>query len=214
MFSENMKNLSKLVSGYKNSLTDEDRQHYHDLAVNGQSPKIMIIGCSDSRVSPDWLFKAGPGDLFVVRNVANLVPPFEHDEAYHGTSAALEFAVNGLNIEHIVIMGHSLCGGVRACCDSVKGEKSNGLFIPTWTSLLKDCAEDVLNENPEIDIDELSRKVEQAGIRGSLNNLRAFPFITDGINDGTLQIHGAYFDIKEAQLYALDKETDQFLAVE
>lgn len=212
-----MKNLENLVSGYKKFLMQEDKDRYHSLAVDGQFPKIMVIGCSDSRVNPDLIFNARPGELFVVRNVANLVPPYEDDEAYHGTGAALEFAVKGLQVEHIVVMGHSLCGGVNACCRGVHGEGVEALkdftFIPTWTSILNDCAKEVLSQNPDIGIDALSHKVEHAAIRESLKNLRGFPFIADGLKDERLQIHGAYFDIKDAQVYALDKATDDFLPV-
>ena len=212
-----MKNLEKLVRGYKEFLTEKDRDRYRALAEGGQSPKIMIIGCSDSRVNPDRIFNTGPGEMFVVRNVANIVPPYENDEAYHGTSAALEFAVKGLKVEHIVVMGHSLCGGVNACCQrlhSGKNGQEDLTFIPQWTSILNECAKEVLNENPDTDIDTLSHKVEHASIKASLENLKNFPFIQKGLEDGSLQIHGAYFDIKDVQLYALDKETDRFQPVE
>ncbi len=208
-----MKNIENLVRGYKESLSQDDKNHYRSLAEDGQSPKIMVVGCSDSRVNPDHIFNAAPGELFVVRNVANLVPPFELDEASHGTSAALEFAVKGLNIEHIVIMGHSYCGGVRACCDGVKGIESSGMFVPKWTAILNDCAKTVLSENPDLDIDTLSHKVEQAAIKNSIENLKDFPFIVDGIKAGTLLIHGLYFDIKNAQLYGLDKQSGEFHAL-
>lgn len=212
-----MKNLKKLVSGYKDFLNKDFPDHqerYHELAVSGQSPKIMVIGCSDSRVNPDLIFNTKPGEMFVIRNVANLVPPFEPDDHYHGTSAGIEFAVTGLNIRHIVIMGHSLCGGVQACCNQVEGNPSGSLFIDKWTSILKDCARKVLNENPDLAPEDLRVKVEQAAILASLENLRSFPFVQERITDGSLQIHGAYFDVQSAQLYALDQETNTFLAVE
>ncbi len=209
-----MKNLEKLVSSYKTAFTEQDREHYRRLATEGQFPKIMVIGCSDSRVNPDLIFNAAPGDIFVVRNVANLVPPFEVDEASHGTSAAIEFAVVELKVEHIVVMGHSHCGGVRACCDNAKGRITTGLFLPKWTSILTSCAESVMKDNPDINIEELSQRVEQDAIKFSMKNLGQFPFIRDGIESGKLQIHGAYFDIKEAQLFALDKESQNFVPIE
>lgn len=213
-----MKHLQKLVSGYKTALTEKDKNHYRALAEDGQFPKVMVIGCSDSRVNPDYIFNSAPGDLFVVRNVANLVPPYERDEASHGTSAALEFAVKGLKVEHIVIMGHSLCGGVKACCQGVHTEHASDLdgleFIPKWTSILNHCAENVLEKEPNLSLGDLSNKVEKAAIRASLKNLTDFPFIVEGIENGSLQVHGAYFDIGEAQLYALDQETKDFLPVE
>ena len=209
-----MKNFKGLVANYKNAINENTKEHFHHLAVKGQSPKIMVIGCCDSRVDPDYLFQAKPGEIFVSRNVANLVPPYEPDDSYRGTSTAIEFAVQGLKVEHIVIMGHSLCGGIRACCEGVKGEKVEGVFLPIWTSMLKDEAEKILKENEDTDIEVLAEKVEKQGIRFSLKNLKTFPFIAEAIAEERLQIHGAYFDIKTTQLYVLDQETDEFLVVE
>tara|TARA_R110001592_G_scaffold3525_11_gene19891 strand:+ start:8956 stop:9585 length:630 start_codon:yes stop_codon:yes gene_type:complete len=209
-----MKNLEKLVSGYKKFLKHDDTSRIRTLAIEGQSPKVMVIGCSDSRVNPDLIFNAVPGDLFVVRNIASLVPPFELDEASHGTSAALEFAVKTLNVAHIVILGHSICGGVRACCDGMDGHEIEGIFLPKWTSIINNCAQAVRAENPDVDDATLTQKVEHASIKNSLKNLLDFPFVVEALNAGRLQVHGAYFDIREAQLYALDKETDSFKAIE
>lgn len=212
-----MQNLEKLVKGYKRFITNDrdiHQERYRVLAEGGQSPKIMIIGCSDSRVNPDLIFNTKPGDLFVVRNVANLIPPFEPDDNYHGTSAAIEFAITGLNVEHIVIMGHSLCGGIKACCDQLDGHKSTSIFIEKWTSILKDCAGAVRNTHPELNEEELRSKVEKAAIIASLENLRGFPFVQDRLKDGSLKIHGAYFDVHDAQLYALNQANGDFVAME
>lgn len=209
--------LEKLVKGYKSFVKKDLQKHemsYRTLAEDGQSPKIMMIGCCDSRVNPDLIFNTGPGDLFVVRNVANLIPPFEPDGGYHGTSAAIEFAVTGLGVQHIVVMGHSLCGGVRACCEHANGKNVEGLFIAKWTSLLNICAENVIREKPTLSIQDLSREVEQEGVKFSLSNLRAFPFVQERLASGTLHIHGAYFDVADAQLYALDPEQNVFVSVE
>lgn len=211
-----MQNLEKLIKGYKtfskNELQDY-QERYRNLAEVGQSPKIMVIGCSDSRVNPDLIFNTKPGELFVVRNVANLVPPFEPDDHYHGTSAALEFAITGLNVQHIVIMGHSLCGGIKACCDHIEGQGGKTLFIDTWMSLLRSCARNVLRNNPDLSSEDLRGKVEQAAIIASLGNLRSFPFVAERLAAGSLQIHGAYFDVRDAQLYALDQGCGEFMAV-
>lgn len=212
-----MKSLAKLVKGYKRFLQNDFQNHqerYRLLAEEGQSPKIMMIGCSDSRVNPDMIFKTKPGDLFVVRNVANLVPPFEPDDAYHGTSAAIEFAVTVLKVQHIVIMGHSLCGGVKACCDGLHGDDGHGLFIPQWTSILNHCAKSVLADNPDVPPEVLHEKVGKAAVGASLEHLKVFPFVRAAIEQGDLQIHGAYFDIRDAQLYALDQENGNFIPVE
>lgn len=211
-----MQTLEKLVKGYKIFLKNDlqnYQERYRTLAEDGQSPKIMVIGCSDSRVNPDLIFNTKPGELFVVRNVANLIPPFEPDDNYHGTSAALEFAITGLSVQHIVIMGHSLCGGIKACCDHLEGQKSNSLFIGKWTSLLKDCARNVLCNDPALSSEELRNKVEQAAIIASLENLRGFPFVAERLTAGSLHIHGAYFDVRDAQLYALDQSSGAFVAV-
>lgn len=210
-----MKNLEKLVKGYKKFLKrDDDTSRIHDLAVHGQSPKVMVIGCCDSRVNPDLIFNAAPGELFVVRNVANLVPPYEIDDAYHGTSAALEFAVTGLNIEHIVVMGHSACGGIKACCDGVRGAPVEGAFIPKWTAMVDDCARDVLTDDPSISDEAFTHAVEKEAMKISLSRLCEYPFIAERLDKGMLSVHGTYFDINEVQLYALDQDSGNFIAME
>lgn len=210
-----MKNLEKLVSGYKRFLDADFKDHatrYQTLAEQGQSPKVMVIGCSDSRVNPDMIFNTKPGDLFVVRNVANLVPPYEPDDKHHSTSAALEFAVKALKVNHIVIMGHSLCGGIKACCDAVNGQAVAGEFIPRWTSLLHDCAKDVQTKN--LEDEEFATAVEKAAIKTSIANLKSFPFVREAMEERGMILHGAYFDVSNAQLYALDHGTHEFMAVE
>lgn len=210
-----MKNLEKLVHGYKRFLKVDFVDHetrYQTLADEGQSPKIMVIGCSDSRVNPDLIFNAKPGDLFVVRNVANLVPPYEPDDKHHSTSAALEFAVKALKVDHIVIMGHSLCGGVKACCDAVNGQSVDGEFIPRWTSLLHDCAREV--QAQDLSGEAFGVAVEKAAVRTSIKNLQSFPFVVDAMKERGMVLHGAYFDVSNAQLYALDHGTHKFMAVE
>ena len=212
-----MKHLQSLVSGYKTFLDDEYKIHekrYKMLAEKGQFPRVMLIGCCDSRVNPELIFHAAPGDLFVVRNVANLVPAYEPDSAYHGVGAALEFALTVLGIRHIVVMGHSHCGGVRACCEAVQNNKASGKFIPRWTCALDNCARGVIDENPNLPPEELHHKVELSAIKNSLKNLETFPFLLEYLKDERIQIHGAYFDIKNAQLYALDRTTKEFMPVE
>lgn len=209
-----MKNLKKLVGGYKEFLEKNYQAHMRGLAEHGQSPKIMVIGCSDSRVNPELIFNTKPGDLFMVRNVANLVPPYESDDGHHGTSAALEFAVDVLGVQHIVVMGHSSCGGVKACCDKLHGHMIEGRFIRQWTSILNACAQEVKSANPDLPEGEFYTKVEQAAIAASLLNLEGFPFIKARLNSGDLMLHGAYFDIGSTQLYALDHDTHVFMPVE
>ena len=210
-----MKNLEKLVKGYKAFLKHEDdTSRIHDLAVHGQSPKVMVISCCDSRVNPDLIFNTKPGDLFIVRNVANLVPPYEIDDAYHGTSAALEFAVTGLNIEHIVVMGHSTCGGIQACCNGVRGAPVEGAFIPKWTAMVDECAQNILAGDPSISDDAFTHAVEKEAVKISLSRLREYPFIAERLDKDMLSVHGTYFDINEVQLYALDKDSGNFITME
>ena len=210
-----MKNLEKLVSGYKRFLSADFKDfegRYQTLAEHGQSPKVMVIACSDSRVNPDLIFNSKPGDLFVVRNVANLVPPYEPDDKHHSTSAALEFAVKALQVDHIVIMGHSLCRGVKACCEAVNGNAVDGEFIPRWTSLLHDCAREV--QGHDLPSEEFGVAVEKAAVKTSIQNLQSFPFVVDAMKERGMILHGAYFDVSNAQLYALDHGTHEFMAVE
>lgn len=209
-----MKELRELVNGYKEFSSrekEEGRYRYGDLA-EGQNPKIMVIGCADSRVLPSQIFNVKPGDLFIVRNVANLVPPFEADDSHHGTSAALEFAVLGLGVEKIIVMGHAQCGGIRACVHKHITKESNSFFIDKWLSLLEPVAQKTLDTNEDVEAQQ--RLMELAAIKGSLENLTTFPFIKERMDNSTLTIHGAYFDIEDGQLYLLDKEINDFVKID
>ncbi|MGY2048392.1 carbonic anhydrase [Methylobacterium sp. JK268] len=196
-----------LTEGYRAFLDDRfarERGRYEALA-EGQSPEIMVISCCDSRVSPEVVFDARPGELFVVRNVANLVPPFETGGEYHGTSAALEFAVQALKVKHIVVLGHARCGGVRAFADSA-APLSPGDFIGRWVSLIAPAAERV---DPEADGDYLQR-LEYATVENSLRNLMTFPCVKILVERGRLQLHGAHFGIATGELRVRDPETGKF----
>ena len=211
-----MEELLSLVTGYKafsNKEKCNGEYSYKELA-GGQSPKVMVISCSDSRVIPSHIFNVKPGDLFVVRNVANLVPPFANDRAHHGTSAALEFAVLHLSVERIVIMGHSQCGGIQACHDNLVHNSSAGFFIDQWLSILEPIVSRVLTENQNIMPKEKQRTLEEAAIRASINNLKTFPFITEKLASQELTLHGAYFDIQDGQLYLLNKPSGEFISVD
>lgn len=212
-----MKELKELVKGYEEFLKNgypEHQKAYESLASKGQAPKIMFIGCSDSRVNPDLIFNAGPGEMFTVRNVANLVPPYEEQGEYHGTSAALEFAVTELKVEHIVIMGHAQCGGIQACIHGAKHGPVGSAFIDSWVSIAKSAAERVLARlGADGDVEKIQRETEFEAIKQSIDNLLTFPFVREAIDSGQLKIHGAHFDIATAHIYALDSETDQFLAI-
>ena len=201
---------ARLTEGYRAFLDDRflrEKGRYEQLAEKGQSPEIMVIGCCDSRVSPEVIFDASPGELFVVRNVANLVPPYETGGDYHGTSAALEFAVQALRVKHIVVLGHARCGGVRAFADDT-APLSPGDFIGRWMTLIAPAAERI---GPRTgDFAEYQTKLELAAIENSLRNLMTFPCVRILAERGKLQLHGAYFGVASGVLMVRDPETGEF----
>jgi len=169
----------------------------------------MVISCCDSRVTPESVFGVGPGELFVVRNVANLVPPFEATEGQHGTSAAIEYGVTGLHVKHIVVMGHAKCGGICAFRETVNRDTLDGNFIGRWIKLLEPAAI-AMACMPVDRIDDPQLAMEYAGVRQSLKNLLTFPFVREAVEAGTLQLHGAWFDIGSAELRVMDPVTERF----
>jgi carbonic anhydrase len=191
---------SRLIDGHRDFLARRmptERERYRQLAKRGQSPAIMMIGCCDSRVSPEVIFDSHPGELFVVRNIANLVPPFTAEGLCHGVFAALEFAVDVLNVEHIVVLGHAQCGGIRAYAER-QPPVAPGSAIERWTSLLAPAAE--LAGPREADGNYLTR-LEQASVSMSLENLLTFPCVRHAAGRGKLSLHGAYFGIANGQLF-------------
>ena len=211
-----MKVLKELTAGYGQFLKQTDpktQKQYQELAQKGQSPKIMVIGCCDSRVSPSLIFNEEPGSVFTVRNVGNLVPPFERDNAFHGTSAAIEFAVNHLHVEHIVIMGHSHCGGVKAGLQAVLSSSrcDKSFFIEGWVSMIRAVVERIVSDNPDSDSDQILPMIERDSIKNSLENLKSFPFVAEAVERGALGLHGLYFDIGSGALHALNQEIDDFV---
>ena len=190
-----------------------NHDQYEKLAAEGQTPDVMIVSCCDSRVDPETIFSAMPGELFVVRNVANLVPPFETQGKYHGVSAALEFAALNLRVKHIVVMGHSGCGGVRASLDHETLRQTEAAFVTNWMSMLDGARERVLAANPGGDPAVLRRALEREGIKTSLENLRTFPCIQALEAKGRIKLHGTYFDIAEGSLSVLDPVTAEMVAL-
>jgi len=199
---------ARLKAGYRAFLGERfvrERRRYE--ALGGfQSPEVMVIGCCDSRVSPEIIFDASPGEIFVVRNVANLVPPCEIDGHYHGTSAALEFAVQGLKVKHILVLGHARCGGIRAFADE-SAPLSPGDFIGQWMSLIAPAAARVQRAD---DAADYVRRLELAVIELSLANLMTFPCIRILVERGRLQLHGAYFGVADGVLLIRDPATGAF----
>ncbi|HKK30260.1 MAG TPA: carbonic anhydrase [Alphaproteobacteria bacterium] len=205
-----MKSIEDLHAGYRRfreGRYSEAEDRYRRLAEQGQSPAVMLIACCDSRADPAMIFDAGPGELFVLRNVANLVPPPEDDNAFHGTSAAIEFAVTVLGICHIVVMGHAQCGGVRAYVDGAFGHRGGNTYIDRWASLLAP-AYDSLPEG--LIPDEAAQQLERAAIRQSLIQLCRFPFVRERIQAGRLNLHGAFFGIASGVLEWLDEQDGTF----
>lgn len=211
-----MRDIPELVEGYRRFLDErypQEAELYSKLADKGQSPKTMIVACCDSRADPATIFNAHPGQFFVVRNVANLVPPFEPEGDYHGTSAALEFAVTALEVENILVMGHARCGGVRACLEGLHEEPEKSAFIGKWISLLKPAREETLGKGAGSPAEKLQEALEHAGIRQSIENLGSFPFIKERVESGRLRLRGAYFDIANGKLQSLDPQSGRFEAL-
>ena len=205
--------FNALIDGYRRFRNHEwraERDRWAELA-EGQSPKVMVIACSDSRVDPGQIFDAKPGEMFVVRNVANLVPPFEPGGGRHGVSAALEFAVTQLEVEEVIVLGHGFCGGCAAALtgqfdDAPHGE---GHFIADWIELLGDARRKIRAAHAEFDRSAF-RDMELEGVRTSLANLRTFPWVREREQGGRLALHGAFFSIAEGVLHVLDEATGQF----
>ncbi|SHM98906.1 carbonic anhydrase [Roseibium suaedae] len=201
-----------LLNGYGNYLQKGFVRHketHEHLAVYGQKPNVMVISCCDSRVTPEGIFHAGPGELFVMRNVANLVPPAEDDTSLHGTSAAIEYAVRALKVKHIVVMGHAKCGGVQAFRENANAPTLKGDYIGRWIKLLEPAAIS-LACMPVDKIDDPQLAMEYAGVRQSLKNLVTFPFVAEQVSAGELELHGAWFDIGSGELRVMDPETEVF----
>jgi carbonic anhydrase len=203
----------RLVEGYRSFLGErlpKEQQRFEELAREGQNPEVMLIGCCDSRVSPEVIFDARPGEMFVVRNVANLVPPFSPDGELHGTSAALEYAVQALKVKHVVVMGHARCGGIRAFADDAQGPLSPGDFIGKWITQLSPAAQRTGGRGVNEGLTDYVERLAIAGVETSLANLRTFPCVRILEEKGRLQLHGAYFDVASGVLMLLDAATGQF----
>ena len=204
---------SALLDGFRKfreRYYEKDPDLYRNLLSHGQAPRFAVVACSDSRVDPAIVLQAEPGDIFSIRNVAALVPPYEDIGHYHGTSAALEFAVNGLGVEHIIIFGHAHCGGVAAMVRKQEGGSAGGKFITAWTDLLREARNRALETDPTLDGDALLRASERQAVRLSLENLTTFEFIREAVAAGDLHLHGWYLDIVEGILETWDPDTGCF----
>jgi carbonic anhydrase len=200
-----------LLDGYKTFTTQRlptEQSRYRELSVGGQSPEVMVIGCCDSRVSPEVIFDAGPGELFVMRNIANLVPTYQPDANAHGVSAALEFAVSVLHVKHIVVLGHAQCGGIRAFIDKA-APLSPGDFIGKWMAMFVKPGEKVEQRDHET-MQDFTVRIEKAAVFRSLENLMTFPFVRSAVERGEMILHGAYFGVAEGTLFVLDPVAKEF----
>ncbi len=205
------KEILRMVAGFRRfreRYFNDDSHIYGKLASVGQKPKTLMIACSDSRVDPAIVFSSSPGEIFVVRNVANLVPPFESSQGFHGVSAAIEFAVVNLEVENIVILGHRQCGGIRSLFHTADSRQAG--FVAQWMTIATDARDKVLKKLPHADVDTLCRECERESITISMENLRTFPFIVEAIKARNLELFGVYFDIENGQLWNYDETRGVF----
>lgn len=208
-----MEHLQRLITGYRRFRENDwarERERWSELS-EGQNPRIMILSCADSRVDPAHIFNASPGEMFVVRNIAALAPPYETSRGFHGVSAALEFAVSQLEVAEILVMGHGLCGG---CAAALTGqfddtEPGEGHFIADWVRMLDDARDRVRADHHQLDRAAFL-DMEREAVKVSLANLRTFPWIAEREQAGTLRLHGAHFAISEGRLYMLDEAEGDF----
>jgi carbonic anhydrase len=198
--------MDSLIEGYRRFRAtgwQEHRRLFKDLAARGQSPRALVITCSDSRLDPQLIFNTAPGEIFVVRNVAALVPPYERDSAYHGTSAALEFAVRVLKVENVVVMGHAQCGGIGAL---LRGAGDGGAdFIRHWMDIAAPARERALMMTGG-DVETAQTLCEHEAVKVSLEHLMTFPWVRERVEDGSLRLHGFYFGIDSGELLRLEKD--------
>lgn len=212
-----MKTFDQMIEGYgrfRGGDWQAQRERWSELA-QGQSPQVMVISCSDSRVDPSQIFDLSPGEIFVVRNVAALVPPYETTAGQHGVSAAVEFAVQFLKVKQIVVMGHGLCGGCQAALTrSLHGnDVGEGGFVGNWVSLLDGAREPIAAKHGTTGRDaELAMELE--AVKVSLSNLMTFPFVAEKVESGSLELAGAHFAISDGILRLLDEESGEFNAAE
>ncbi len=208
--------MEQLIEGFRRfraTYFEEHRTLFEALASRGQNPQVLLVGCCDSRVDPAILFDAQPGDLFVLRNVANLIPPYNPDRGHHGTSAAVEFAVQFLAVEHVVVLGHARCSGARALVEAREEEKTD--FIEQWMHIARSARDRALalTLSAGQPIEAARRMCEQEIVAISLANLMTFPWIRERVEQGKLMLHGWFFDLDSGELFRLDPFSNSFIPV-
>jgi carbonic anhydrase len=203
--------IKKLIDGntqFREKFFTTDSTLFDALVLHGQKPKIMVVACSDSRVDPAVIFNSQPGELFVIRNIANLVPPCEdNDTSYHGTSAALEFGTCFLEISHIIILGHTQCGGIQTLLEATPTvlHKHPHSFIAKWMDLARPAYDKVITEHGQTPLQEQVTLCEQYALINSLHNLHSFAWIAERVNKGSLTVHAWYFDVATGNLNMYDQ---------
>jgi len=207
--------MDQMIDGFRrfrDNFFANNRALFDNLS-QGQTPKVLLIGCSDSRVDPAIIFDAQPGEMFVLRNVANLIPPFAPDSSHHGTSAAVEFAVRGLKVEHIVVLGHARCGGVRALIEGNSNDNTD--FIHSWMQIARSARDRALalTLSAGQPIEAARRMCEQETVAISLGNLMTFPWVREQVETGKLMLHGWFYDMEDGKLFRLDPVTNTFQEV-
>lgn len=207
--------LAEGYRGFRHTRFRRERDHYARLAEAGQQPTTLMIACVDSRVAPEVVFDADPGEMLVVRNVANLVPPYQPDAGYHGTSAAIEFAVRQLKVRHIVVCGHASCGGINAFRqNALKGvDAAHGDFVARWMDMIAPATRLALTCEG-VDPLQDQNAMELAAIRQSLVHLRTFPWLAERERAGELALHGLWFDVADGSLRVLDEMSGEFSALD
>jgi carbonic anhydrase len=216
---ENAMALERLLRGFRDFRTGYYREHlelFEKLATEGQAPKILIVACADARVDPGILTQTKPGDIFTVRNVAAMVPPAQYppDTRHHGTSSAIEFAVRGLGVEHVVVLGHALCGGIGALVDGRDSIYAGYDYLSTWTAIAQEVRDLAVSKLKGRSREEIAKAVEQAAVLNSVSNLMGFRWIAERVEAGTLALHGWWFNMTEGQLYAFNPKSAAFEAVQ
>lgn len=209
--------IQRLIGGYKKfraEIFPTKKKNLLRLAAEGQHPEVCMIACSDSRVMPETVMRLEPGQVFSIRNVANLVPPYREEERHYETGAALEYAVQVLKVKHVVVLGHTHCGGIRALMGDAPDTGVDSSFIPGWISLAEKAKRGVMASRPEADPETRQRICERDAILVSLENLTTYPWINAKVQAGEIALHGWYIDIATADIQAFNPKTDRFEAID
>lgn len=210
--------IKKLIDGnkeFRKKFFNNDSTVFDELVQHGQKPKTMVIACSDSRVDPAMIFNCQPGELFVIRNVANLVPPCENNDTYHGTSAALEFGTYFLGVENIIVFGHTQCGGIRALLESADEvlDKKSHTFIAKWMELARPAYDRVIAKHGNVSLEDKITLCERYALVNSLNNLQSFPWIQERVATGKLSLHAWYFDLATGVIHMYDPQSGSWITL-